>query len=168
MIQQLGAVMTGCSAFAEHDKSGQRDAVFGKPAGIETRDPAFGMEAVWIEPGQREHAQTLGYTVVDASTVVATHLSNVIQTHAPELPGHVHVNCVGAHTVEQRRLNTPEDNENERERGANGQRDLGAAAAAPPEASPPEASPPEAGQSSDRLRRPGYVTASSLLSSFRG
>jgi flagellar biosynthesis protein FlhA len=65
--------------------------VFGKPAGIETRDPAFGMEAVWIEPGKREHAQTLGYTVVDASTVVATHLSNVIQTHAHELLGHEEV-----------------------------------------------------------------------------
>ena len=65
--------------------------VFGKPAGIETRDPAFGMEAIWIEPGQRENAQTLGYTVVDASTVVATHLSNVIQTHAHELLGHEEV-----------------------------------------------------------------------------
>jgi flagellar biosynthesis protein FlhA len=65
--------------------------VFGKPPGIETRDPAFGMEAIWIEPGKREHAQTLGYTVVDASTVVATHLSNVIQTHAHELLGHEEV-----------------------------------------------------------------------------
>jgi flagellar biosynthesis protein FlhA len=65
--------------------------VYGKPPGIETRDPAFGMEAVWIEPGQREHAQTLGYTVVDASTVVATHLSSVIQTHAHELLGHEEV-----------------------------------------------------------------------------
>ena len=65
--------------------------VFGKPPGIETRDPAFGMEAVWIEPGKREHAQTLGYTVVDASTVIATHLSNVIQTHAHELLGHEEV-----------------------------------------------------------------------------
>ena len=62
--------------------------VFGKPPGIETRDPAFGMEAIWIEPSKREHAQTLGYTVVDASTVVATHLSHIIQTHAHELLGH--------------------------------------------------------------------------------
>jgi flagellar biosynthesis protein FlhA len=46
------------------------------------------MEAVWIEPEQRDHAQTLGYTVVDASTVVATHLSHIIQTHAHELLGH--------------------------------------------------------------------------------
>jgi len=65
--------------------------VYGKPPGIETRDPAFGMEAIWIEPGKREQAQTLGYTVVDASTVVATHLSNVIQTHAHELLGHEEV-----------------------------------------------------------------------------
>ncbi len=62
--------------------------VFGKPPGIETRDPAFGMEAIWIEPGAREQAQMLGYTVVDASTVIATHLSHVIQTHAHELLGH--------------------------------------------------------------------------------
>ncbi|HEX4052038.1 MAG TPA: flagellar biosynthesis protein FlhA [Steroidobacteraceae bacterium] len=65
--------------------------VFGKPPGIETRDPAFGMEAIWIEPGKREHAQTLGYTVVDASTVIATHLSSVIQAHAHELLGHEEV-----------------------------------------------------------------------------
>ncbi|HEY7929458.1 MAG TPA: flagellar biosynthesis protein FlhA [Steroidobacteraceae bacterium] len=65
--------------------------VFGKPPGIETRDPAFGMEAIWIEPGKREHAQTLGYTVVDASTVIATHLSSVIQAHGHELLGHEEV-----------------------------------------------------------------------------
>jgi flagellar biosynthesis protein FlhA len=65
--------------------------VFGKPQGIETRDPAFGMEAIWIEPGKRENAQTLGYTVVDASTVIATHISHVIQTHAHELLGYEEV-----------------------------------------------------------------------------
>src|SRR5690606_6514272 len=65
--------------------------VYGKVAGIETHDPAFGMEAVWIEPSSRDHAQTLGYTVVDASTVIATHLSHVIQSHAHELLGHEEV-----------------------------------------------------------------------------
>jgi len=65
--------------------------VFGKLSGIETRDPAFGMEAVWIEPGARDHAQTLGFTVVDASTVIATHLSHVIQVHGHELLGHEEV-----------------------------------------------------------------------------
>ncbi len=65
--------------------------VFGPLKGIATRDPAFGMEAVWIEPKDRDHAQTLGYTVVDASTVVATHLSHIVQTHAHELLGHEEV-----------------------------------------------------------------------------
>ncbi len=65
--------------------------VFGKVSGIETTDPAFGMEAVWIEAGARDHAQTLGYTVVDPSTVIATHLSHLIQTHAHELLGHEEV-----------------------------------------------------------------------------
>jgi flagellar biosynthesis protein FlhA len=65
--------------------------VFGPVKGIATRDPAFGMEAIWIEPGERDHAQTLGYTVVDASTVVATHLSHMIQSHAHELLGHEEV-----------------------------------------------------------------------------
>jgi len=62
--------------------------VFGPLNGISTRDPAFGMEAVWIEPSLREHAQSLGYTVVDAATVIATHLSHLIQTHSHELFGH--------------------------------------------------------------------------------
>lgn len=56
--------------------------------GIATRDPAFGLEALWIEQGQREMAQSLGYTVVDPATVVATHLSHILQSHAHELLGH--------------------------------------------------------------------------------
>jgi len=62
--------------------------VFGKLAGIETRDPAFGLEACWIEPAQREEAQMLGYTVVDPATVVATHLSEILKANAHELLGH--------------------------------------------------------------------------------
>src|SRR3984893_1501641 len=65
--------------------------VFGPIQGIATRDPAFGMEALWIEPGLRDHAQTLGYTVVDPSTVIATHLSFIIQAHANEILGHEEV-----------------------------------------------------------------------------
>ena len=65
--------------------------VFGPVQGIATRDPAFGMEAIWIEPGTRDHAQTLGYTVVDPGTVIATHLSTLIQTHAHEILGHEEV-----------------------------------------------------------------------------
>jgi flagellar biosynthesis protein FlhA len=62
--------------------------VFGELKGTQTRDPAFGLEAVWIDVGQRDQAQTMGYTVVDASTVVATHLSELLQSHAHELLGH--------------------------------------------------------------------------------
>ena len=62
--------------------------VNGQLQGIETTDPAFGMPAVWIEPGSREHAQTLGYTVADSATVIATHMSQVMQKHAHELLGH--------------------------------------------------------------------------------
>ncbi len=62
--------------------------VFGPLNGLATKDPAFGMEATWIEPSMREHAQSLGYTVVDAATVIATHLSHLVQTHAHELFGH--------------------------------------------------------------------------------
>jgi flagellar biosynthesis protein FlhA len=65
--------------------------VFGTLNGIPTRDPAFGLEALWIEPTQRDEAQSLGYTVVDAGTVVATHLSHELQTHAHELLGHENV-----------------------------------------------------------------------------
>jgi flagellar biosynthesis protein FlhA len=56
--------------------------------GIPARDPAFGMEAVWITPSQHDHAQSLGFTVVDPATVVATHLSKVLQDNAADLLGY--------------------------------------------------------------------------------
>jgi flagellar biosynthesis protein FlhA len=61
--------------------------VSGKLSGRETKDPAFGLPAIWIDAGQREQAHALGYTVVDASTVVATHLNHLILHHAAELLG---------------------------------------------------------------------------------
>ena len=61
--------------------------VTGPLQGRETKDPAFGLPAYWIDPGQREQAHALGYTVVDASTVVATHLNHLILDHAAELLG---------------------------------------------------------------------------------
>jgi len=66
--------------------------VFGAMPGIACKEPAFGLDAVWIKPGQRDQAQTLGYTVVDLSTVIATHLSTLIQEHASEFLGHEEVN----------------------------------------------------------------------------
>ncbi|HXE39150.1 MAG TPA: flagellar biosynthesis protein FlhA, partial [Azonexus sp.] len=61
--------------------------VAGTLSGAATKDPAFGLPAVWIDAAQREQAQAYGYTVVDASTVVATHLNHLILTHAGELLG---------------------------------------------------------------------------------
>jgi len=61
--------------------------VSGTLPGQQTRDPAFGLPAVWIEAGLRDRALSLGYTVVDAGTVVATHLNHVITQHAAELLG---------------------------------------------------------------------------------
>ncbi len=61
--------------------------VAGTLNGTTTKDPAFGLPAVWIDAGQRDQAQAYGYTVVDASTVVATHLNHLILTHAAELLG---------------------------------------------------------------------------------
>ena len=61
--------------------------VAGTLNGSVTKDPAFGLPAVWIDAAQRDQAQAYGYTVVDASTVVATHLNHLILTHAAELLG---------------------------------------------------------------------------------
>ena len=61
--------------------------VAGTLNGTATKDPAFGLPAIWIDTNQRDQAQAYGYTVVDASTVVATHLNHLILTHAAELLG---------------------------------------------------------------------------------
>lgn len=61
--------------------------VYGTVEGIPGSDPAFGMDAVWIDAVNRDQAQSLGYTVVDPSTVVATHLNHILQAHSHELLG---------------------------------------------------------------------------------
>ncbi|WP_043514142.1 flagellar biosynthesis protein FlhA [Halomonas sp. BC04] len=61
--------------------------VTGQLQGTPTEDPAFGLPAVWIDSSQREHAQVYGYTVVDAGTVVATHLNHLLHRHAAEMLG---------------------------------------------------------------------------------
>ncbi|WGI25565.1 flagellar biosynthesis protein FlhA [Halomonas alkaliantarctica] len=61
--------------------------VSGELQGTHTEDPAFGLPAVWIDSNQREHAQVYGYTVVDASTVIATHLNHLLHRHSPEMLG---------------------------------------------------------------------------------
>jgi flagellar biosynthesis protein FlhA len=88
----LGGVPVGESIiYPDRELAINPGRVFGTVQGIATKDPAFGMDAVWIEPAGRDHAQTLGYTVVDPSTVIATHLSFIIQGHAHEILGHEEV-----------------------------------------------------------------------------
>jgi flagellar biosynthesis protein FlhA len=86
-LSLLGVTVGEAEVFPERYLAINPGKVYGALAGTPTRDPAFGLEAVWVEAGQRDQAQALGYTVVDAATVVATHLSQVVQTHAHVLLG---------------------------------------------------------------------------------
>ncbi|WP_394778582.1 flagellar biosynthesis protein FlhA [Undibacterium sp.] len=73
--------------------------VSGPLPGAETTDPAFGLPAVWIDAGMREQAQAMGYTVVDAGTVIATHLNHLITSHAAELLGRQEVQSLLDHVA---------------------------------------------------------------------
>ena len=86
-ISLLGVTLAEAEIHPEMDLAINPGQVFGTLNGIPTKDPAFGLDAVWIEVRQRDEAQTMGYTVVDASTVVATHITQLIQSHADELLG---------------------------------------------------------------------------------
>ncbi len=90
-ITLMGVTIAEAEIHPERELAINPGQVFGKIDGIEGRDPAFGLDAIWIEPAQKDHAQTLGYTVVDSSTVVATHLNQVLQKHSSELIGHEEV-----------------------------------------------------------------------------
>ncbi|WP_174875508.1 flagellar biosynthesis protein FlhA [Vogesella oryzae] len=75
--------------------------VSGDLQGTPTTDPAFGLPAIWIDASKRDEAQNLGYTVVDTSTVVATHISNLLQTHAAELLGREEVQALIEHVAKE-------------------------------------------------------------------
>ncbi len=83
-----GVPLATAQIYPDRDLALNSGRVYGTLNGIAGKDPAFGLDAVWIERGARDHAQTLGYTVVDAATVIATHLSQLIKDHAAELLGH--------------------------------------------------------------------------------
>ncbi|WP_198120647.1 flagellar biosynthesis protein FlhA [Massilia rhizosphaerae] len=65
--------------------------------GLVTTDPAFGLPATWIDAALKDEAQSMGYTVVDAGTVIATHLNHLITTHASELLGRMEVQALLDH-----------------------------------------------------------------------
>ncbi|GAA3559403.1 flagellar biosynthesis protein FlhA [Marinobacter xestospongiae] len=87
-ITLMGVTIAEAEIHPDRELAIDPGQVFGKVEGIEGKDPAFGLNACWIEESKKDQAQTLGYTVVDASTVVATHLNQVLQKHAHELLGH--------------------------------------------------------------------------------
>jgi flagellar biosynthesis protein FlhA len=90
-ITILGAPVGESEVFPDRELAINPGQVSGTVPGTATKDPAFGLEAVWVEKSRREQAQGLGYTVVDASSVIATHLSHLLQSHAHELLGHEEV-----------------------------------------------------------------------------
>ncbi len=84
-VKIQGAVVARGTAEADRFLAMDSGMVTEPIDGIETTEPAFGLPAVWITEANREYAERLGYTVVDAETVVATHLTEVIKTRSHEL-----------------------------------------------------------------------------------
>ncbi len=83
-----GVPMGVAEIYADRDMAINPGQVSGPIAGIKTIDPAFGLEAYWIERNTKEHAQAMGYTVVDPATVIATHLSQILSENAADLFGY--------------------------------------------------------------------------------
>ena len=87
-LSLLGVTVGGAEIMPEKEMAINPGRVFGNIQGIVCKDPVFGLAAVWIDSIQRDQAQTLGYTVVDPSTVIATHISHILQANAHELFGY--------------------------------------------------------------------------------
>jgi len=87
-ISLSGIICSEAEIYPDKDLAIDSGECLGTVEGIAAKDPAFGLQALWIKKTLKEQAQTLGYTVVDASTVIATHLSQIIQDHAHQLLGH--------------------------------------------------------------------------------
>jgi flagellar biosynthesis protein FlhA len=90
-IALMGVTVGEGEVFPDQELAINPGRVFGEIPGTATKDPTFGLDAVWIDPALREQAQGLGYTVVDAGTVVATHLSQLLKEQAQKLLGHEEV-----------------------------------------------------------------------------
>jgi flagellar biosynthesis protein FlhA len=87
IIKLKGIEIAKGELLLDHYLAMNSGTVFEEIAGIETTEPAFGLPALWIPEAQREQAELNGYTVVDAVSVLATHLTEVIKSHADEILG---------------------------------------------------------------------------------
>ncbi|MFT5117464.1 MAG: flagellar biosynthesis protein FlhA [Kiritimatiellia bacterium] len=87
-ITLMGVTLGESEVFLDKDLAINPGQVFGAIDGQKTTDPAFGLEAIWVDSHLKDKAQTLGYTVVDVSTVIATHLNQIMQKHSDEMLGH--------------------------------------------------------------------------------
>jgi flagellar biosynthesis protein FlhA len=100
-ITMKGVEIGGGEAYVGQFLAIDPGMVTGPLPGTVTRDPAFGLPAVWIEAGLRDQAQSKGYTVVDASTAVTTHLNHLITMHADELLGRLEVQQLLDHLAQE-------------------------------------------------------------------
>jgi flagellar biosynthesis protein FlhA len=83
----MGVTLGTGEVYHDRDLAINSGQVYGQLNGVATKDPTFGLDAVWISKQDRDQAQTLGYTVVDSGTVIATHLSQILQDNIDELLG---------------------------------------------------------------------------------
>ncbi|MFC3907982.1 flagellar biosynthesis protein FlhA [Legionella dresdenensis] len=87
-VSLAGVIMGEATIYPDKWMAINPGQVFGELEGQKTIDPAFGLDAVWINESQKDLASTFGYTVVDASTVVATHLSQILEQNSQQLLGY--------------------------------------------------------------------------------
>lgn len=87
-VTLMGVSLAEAEVHPDKDLAIDPGQIFGTVDGVPGKDPSFGLDAVWIDPKKRDQAQTYGYTVVDVSTVVATHINQIMHKHAYELIGH--------------------------------------------------------------------------------
>ena len=103
-----GVVMGEAELIPDKELAINPGQIFGEVEGVPTKDPSFGLDALWIDSSNREMAQTAGYTVVDSSTVIATHLSQILKNNAAKLVGQDDVQQL----LERLKINAPKLVEN--------------------------------------------------------
>jgi flagellar biosynthesis protein FlhA len=102
-VKLRGAVIGGGTVYPNLLMAMDSGLATGQLEGVAGREPAFGLEAIWIEPALKPRAETMNYTVVDAASVLATHLTELVRKHAHEILSREEVN----HLLEQLKTKSP-------------------------------------------------------------